>query len=159
MPNSNISVVMTPAQIAAIATAITVIRSNLTFLLNLTKEERKTLSKMGDDGFSYVTKALDYAVNNTNIIPGALSLPEAQKDLKLANDLRSILQQINQLAEGIDDTIMQAGVEAKDFSDRFYDMAKSMSSTNTPGLDVIVDDLGTFYDKAQAEIETLNPPA
>ena len=158
MSYTNISAGLTPAQIAAINTAIASIKTNVNFLINLTKDERKTLSKMGDDGFSYVTKALDYAQNNTTILPQNFVLAEAQKDLKLANDLRPILQQVAQLAEGLDDTIMAAGIEAKDFADKFYEIAKIQNKINTPGMDIIVDDLGVFYEKAQAEQNNNNTP-
>ena len=154
---SNISAALTPAQITAINTAIATIKTNLTFLVNLTPQERLTYSKMGDDGFSYVTKALDYAQNNTGILPPNFSLVEAQKDLKLANDVRPILQQIEQLTESLDDTTMAAGIEAKDFADKFYGLVKIQASMNTPGMDIIVDDLGVFYEKAQQEINNNNP--
>ena len=112
---------------------------------------------MGDDGFNYVTKALEYAIDNENIIPAALSVAEAQKDLNLANALRPVLQKLASLLESVDDTMMAAGVEAKDFADKFYSLAKVMATTNTPGMDAIVTDLGVFYAKANAM--AITPPA
>jgi hypothetical protein len=153
MPIANISVALTAPQITAISGALTTIRTNLPFLINLTLAERATLSKMGDDGYSYVTKALDFAQNNATILPPNFNLPEAQKDLKLVNDLRPLLQQIAQVLEGIDDTMMAAGIEAKDFADKFYSLVKLQASMNTPGMDVIASDLGVFYEKANT------PPA
>jgi hypothetical protein len=155
---SNISAALTPAQITAINTAIATIKTNLAFIVNLTLEERQSLSKMGSDGYSYVTRALDYAQNNASALPPTFNLVEAQKDLKLANDLRPILQQIAQLTEGIDDTTMAAGIEAKDFADKFYEIAKVQAKMNVPMMDTIVADLATFYEKAKVEEVVLNTP-
>lgn len=151
---TTISAALSAAQITGANTGITSVKTNLPFLVNLSPAERGKLSKMGPDGFSYVTKAIDYATNNASIIPAAMNLAEAQKDLKLYNDLRPIFQQVAQLLEAIDDTMMAAGVEAKDFADLFYSMAKSFAATNVPGMDTIAADLGVFYEKAQAEAQT-----
>jgi hypothetical protein len=150
MPYSNISAELTAAQITSAISAINGLKTLMPFLINLTMEERQNFSKMGDDGFSYVTKAIDYAKANPTVIPAALNVTEAAKDLKLYNDLRGIFQQLSQLRESIDDTMMALGVEAKDFSDLFYNLAKGMASANVPGMDTIADDLGEFYAKANA---------
>jgi hypothetical protein len=150
MPYTNLSAAITPAQITAIGTAIATIKTNLPFLINLTPDERQSLSKMGDDGYAYVTKAIDYATNNGTIIPSAISVAEGKKDLDLANALRPILQQLASLSESVDDTLMAAGVEAKDFADKFYNLVKVMATTNTAGMDVIAQDLAVFYEKANA---------
>lgn len=150
----NISAALTAAQITAVTTAINTIKTNLNFLVNLNPEERQALSKMGPDGYSYVTSSLEYAATNTAILPAAMNLTEAQKDLKLVNDLRPILQQVAQLLESIEDTMMAAGSEAKDFADLFYNQVKAFANTNTPGMDTIAADLGSFYEKSQAETNT-----
>lgn len=106
---------------------------------------------MGDNGYSYVNRALVYAQNNAGVIPANLSLVEAVKDLKLVNDVRPIYQQISQLTEALDDTMMAAGVEAKDFADKFYALVKLQAQMNVPAMDVIADDLGAFYDRTIAE--------
>lgn len=152
----NLSAALTAAQIASITTAIGTIKGILDFLINLTPEERRTFSKMGDQGFSYVTKSMDYANANPHIIPATLSYAEGRKDLDLVNALRPIWNQLMQLAEMVDDTKMAAGIEAKEFADKFYELVKMNASMNVPGMDVVAADLGTFYEKAQAELIT--PP-
>jgi hypothetical protein len=156
MPVTNISAALTAAQVTAINGALNTIRTNLPFLVNLTAEERLALSKMGEIGYNYVTRALDYAQGNAGILPPNFNLTEAQKDLKLVNDIRPIMQQVAQLLEAIDDTMMMAGIEAKDFADKFYALAKLQAGTNTPGMDVIVSDLATFYEKSSESTPT--PP-
>jgi hypothetical protein len=155
MPYTNLSASLAPAQATAIATAIATIKTNLPFLINLTPDERQSFSKMGDDGFVYVTKALEHAANNASIIPPAISVAEGKKDLDLANALRPILQQLTSLVESVDDTMMAAGVEAKDFADNFYNIVKVMATTNTPGMNAIAEDLAGFYEKAS---NTETPP-
>ena len=158
MPYSNLSAAITPTQVTAIATAIATIKTNLPFLINLSPVERQTFSKMGDVGFVYVTKAVEHATNNASVIPPAISVAEGKKDLDLANALRPILQQLNSLVESVDDTMMAAGVEAKDFADNFYNIVKVMATTNTPGMTAIAQDLAVFYEKANTVVTPPAPP-
>ncbi|MBL7766901.1 MAG: hypothetical protein JNJ58_12445 [Chitinophagaceae bacterium] len=151
MPYNNLSGTITPAQNTALYDAVATIKSNLNFLINLTPDERKSFSKMGDDGYSYVTKAITFAEHNANIIPPAMDVAEARKDLQLSMDLRTFEQELTQLLEAVSDTRMAAGIEAKAFSDNFYQFAKVMGGTNTPGMNSLAEDLGSFYEKAQAE--------
>lgn len=151
MPYANISAELTAAQITAITGAINTIKTNLPFLLNLSKEERSRLSKMGPNGYSYVTKAIDYANGNASALPAVLNVVEAKKDLKLYNDMRPLAQAVAQLIESMDDTMMALGVEAKDFSDTFYGVVQGLAKANVPGMDTIADDLGVFYEKARTE--------
>jgi hypothetical protein len=155
MAYQNLSAAVTPAQITAIQSAIAALKTNLPFLVNLTKTERAALSKMGDATYSYVTKALDYAANNPLLVPSFTNLGEGRRDLNLYNDLRSIHQQLAQLVEGIDDTEMAAGIEAKEFADKFYASVQQAALSNVPGAKVIADDLGTFYAKTTV---VLAPP-
>jgi hypothetical protein len=147
MGYSNLSAALSPAQITTIQTSIAAIKTGLPFLVNLTKDERSTLSKMSDGTYAYVTKALDYATSNAALVPSFVNLGEAKRDLQLYNDLRSIHQQLAQLLEGIDDTEMALGIEAKDFADKFYASVKLASTSNVSGAKIVADDLGVFYEK------------
>ena len=100
---------------------------------------------------------VEHATNNASVIPPAISVAEGKKDLDLANALRPILQQLNSLVESVDDTMMAAGVEAKDFADNFYNIVKVMATTNTPGMTAIAQDLAVFYEKATTVV-TPTPP-
>ena len=101
-PVTNISAALTAAQVTAINGAINTIRTNLPFGVNLTAEERLALSKMGEIGYNYVTRALDYAKSNAGTLPPNFNLIEAQKDLKLVKDIRPSMQQVAQLLEAIE---------------------------------------------------------
>jgi hypothetical protein len=147
MAYQNLSASITPAQTTSIQGAIATLKTNLPFLVNLTKTERAALSKMSDATFSYVTKALDYATNNPLLVPSFINVTEAKRDLQLFNDLRTTHQQLAQLLEGIDDTEMAAGIEAKDFADKFYASVQQAANSNAPGAKVIADDMGVFYAK------------
>jgi hypothetical protein len=148
MAYQNLSASITPAQTTAIQGAIATLKTNLPFLVNLTKVERAALSKMSDATFSYVTKAIDYAGNNALLVPAFTNLVEAKRDLQLFNDLRTIHQQLAQLLEGVDDTEMAAGIEAKDFADKFYASVQQAANSNASGAKIVADDLGVFYAKA-----------
>ena len=159
MPYSNLSSAILPADKTTILTNITAIRTLLNFLVNLTAAERSTLSKMGDATFSYVDKALAYALANPTLVPGYLSTVEWTKDQNLWKDLRDILIQIETLAEGVSDTKMAAGVESKNSADIFYGAVQIAAQQNVVGAETIFDDLATFYAKASAEAPTPAPGA
>ena len=157
MPYNNLSITVTPAQDTAVNSGFQTIRTGLPFLVNLTPEERQTSSKMGPDGFSYVTRAMSYAAQNPQIISQWMNLAEGQKDLNAANQLRTYFQQAASLMEAIQDTMMAAGIEAKSFADDFYAAVGQARRGNVPGMDAIYEELSGFYDRAQAEDAQDNP--
>jgi hypothetical protein len=154
MPYSNISSAIRPADKTAIVTNIGSIRSLLSFLVNLTADERRSLSKMGDSTFSYVDKALAYALANPMLVPAYVSVADWQKDQDLWKDLRDILIQIETLSEGVSDTKMAVGVESKKAADVFYAAVQIASQQNVVGAETIFDDLSTFYAKASQDVAT-----
>jgi len=145
MPYQNISATISAANLTAIKTKINEIKALLPFLINLTAEERQTIPKMGDDTLSFVSKALEYAQNNPNLVPPYVDIVEMNKDFKLAADLISILQPLNQLQEGVDDSNMAAGSEAFVTALAFYNTVKYAAKQNVPGAEAIYNDLKTRF--------------
>ncbi|MBL7766283.1 MAG: hypothetical protein JNJ58_09335 [Chitinophagaceae bacterium] len=154
MSYSNLSVGLTPTQITSVNDAITHIKDELNFLVQLTPEEKQSLSKLGDHGFSYVHKAIEYAGFNPHVIPPSMNYEEGKKDMQLFLDLRVFEKRLRQLLETVEDTRTAAGVEAKNFADQFYALVKLAAQNKTPGMDSIAEDLGSFYEKSKSEAET-----
>ena len=151
MPYENHSSTHTPAQDTAVNAAFDAIRDNLPFLINLTPEERQGRNKMGPDSFSFVTRALSHAAQNPQVLSAWMNLPEGQRDLAAANQLRLYFQQAASLFEAIQDTMMATGGEAKTFANDIYGAFDAARRANVPGMDSVHDDLSPFYDRAQAE--------
>ena len=110
-------------------------------LFNLTGQDRLELTKLGDKSLAFVEKSLEYASSNPTLVPTYLDLPEAKRDLKLAQDLGNILKQISTLQRAVEDTMMVAGSEAYDAALVFYGSLKGASRVNVPGSQSILEDL------------------
>ena len=114
-------------------------------LFNLTGQDRLEMNKLGDKSLAFVEKALEYAANNTALVPSYLDLVEANKDLKLSKDLNNILKQVSTLQRAIEDTAMVAGSEAYDAALVFYASVKGASRVNVPGSQSVFEDLQKRY--------------
>ena len=88
---------------------------------------------------------MEYAANNTALVPSYLDLVEANKDLKLSKDLNNILKQVSTLQRAIEDTAMVAGSEAYDAALVFYASVKGASRVNVPGSQSVFEDLQKRY--------------
>ncbi len=129
------------------------IQSQLPFLINLTKEDRETIYKMGDKSVAFVEKALEYAKMNPHLVPPYTDIAELERDLALAKQLQPIFQQLKTLYEAISDTYMAAGSEAITAATSFYNSVKNAAKSNVPGTDAIYDDLKKRFSKSPAKKE------
>jgi len=142
MANENmLSAELSPSDFAALQDAIQVFKDKLPFLINLTPLERRAFPKMGDKSMPFVHMALDFAKGNAGLVPPYLNVAEFEKDLKLVKSLTELAQDINMLAEGLDDTIMLAGCEAYKSALVFYRSIKTAKEMNIPGIDTVHESL------------------
>ncbi|MDR1878978.1 MAG: hypothetical protein LBQ64_05375 [Bacteroidales bacterium] len=111
------------------------------YLLALTPEERRTMLKMGDKTLSFVEKAYDYAVHNPSFLPHFLDISDFRIDREDILNLRTLNVSTNQLADGIDDTVMIAGSEAFQAAIIFYNSVKQAALHDIPGAKAIYEEL------------------
>ncbi len=115
------------------------------YLLSLTPLERKERYKMGDKTVSFVDKAGEYAGLNPNLCPPYLNLSDYSIDMLDVKALRSLLIKLEQLRDGVDDTMMVAGGEALQAALIFYSSANEAARHNVPGAKAIYEDLKTRF--------------
>jgi len=142
MLENRVSATLTPEDRQAVMDAIATIREKLSFLIDLSPEERRTLHKMGDKSRAFVKKAAEVAQQNEGILPRAFDLDEMRKDVQLTEDLYPILLALGQLHELVDDTYMAVGSEAYAGALLVYNAAKM---NNFGGLDDALDELGKRF--------------
>jgi hypothetical protein len=157
MPYSNISQEITPAQYDTLVTKLTEVKALLTFLINLTPEERQALPKMGESKQPFVTKALQYAQSFPQIAPPFISLPELTKDRSLALTLRQFIQLVQPWVQAIEDTEMAVGSEAYVAALAIYNSAGQAAKANVPGAAAIYADLKSHFEQESAPVTP--PPA
>lgn len=94
MPSDNrISVTMLPADKTAVLAAIATIKTTMPYLLNLTKEERRGLPKLGDKSLAFDEKCAGYMASRPELVPSFVNAAELVKDRVLMNDLNDIARE------------------------------------------------------------------
>ena len=138
---NKVSIALEAEVIANITAAIDTISTNLPGLVNLTDDERQTIPKMGDKTLAFVSKALEYANQNQELVPPYLDVAEFAKDVTAVTRLQQVLKPLQQLVEKLDDTTMLAGSEAYTAALVFYTAVKGAEKAGVPGVKTVSDDL------------------
>jgi hypothetical protein len=76
MLDNTISAKLSTDDQAVIFAAIATVKEKLPFLVGLTQEKKKGLSRMGDKTQGFVFKAIKVATQNTNLMPRCLDVDE-----------------------------------------------------------------------------------
>lgn len=142
MPD-NISATLSIATRDEILANINTIKQQLPFLIDLTTDERRALTKMGDKSSAFVTKALEVATQNPDFLPRSFSVEEMRKDVELMQMLQPILMVVNQLQDLVEDTYMQVGSEAYSAALTIYSYAKNSPSGSA--LEGVAEELGRRF--------------
>jgi hypothetical protein len=119
-------------------------------LQNLEAKDRQAMAKMGDKTLAFVQKALQYAGQDTAMLPSYISLPEAAADLALTRQLDSILKLMAPLCQSVQDTVMMAGSDCYIAGLGIYGHIKAAAANNVQGATSIAQDLsGRFPGKTR----------
>ena len=159
MPNDNrISAVVLPADKAAILTKLTEINALLPFLINLTKDERITLPKLGSASLAFDEQCTSYMASAPNLVPPFVDAAEVNKDRALRLVLADLLRESKKLCEKLDDTLLLVGSEIWMADLSFYQTVRQAAKRDVPGADTVYDELrvrfpGVAGDPAEPEPE------
>jgi len=116
---------LAPADQDAIMAAIGTIKQKLPFLINLSKDQRKGMSKLGNKTHGFVRKALNVAAQNPGVLPATFDVNQMRSHTQLFEDLTPIKLAIGQLKKQLDDTVIGAGNQAYTAALDVYAVAKS----------------------------------
>lgn len=142
MPNDNrISATVSTADLTAIQTKLTEIKALLPFLVNLTKQERVELPKLGPASLAFDEQCADYMASAPNLLPPFVEVAEVEKDRILRGVLAEILRESKKLCEMVDDTLLLVGSEIWLADLSFYQTVRQAARRDVPGADTIYDDL------------------
>ena len=146
MPNDNrISAEVTAAQVTAIMTKITEIKALMPFLLNLTKDERRSLPKLGPSSLNFDEQCKAYMASAPNLVPPFVVAAEVNKDRDLRLVLADINREVKKLCEMVDDTRLTLGNEIWMADLSFYHTVKMAARRDVPGADTVYDDLKSRF--------------
>ncbi|MCO5400576.1 hypothetical protein [Ralstonia soli] len=109
MPQNLISFQLTPADLAAVDTALKMLEDRLASLIDLSPDQRRTLVKMGDKSEAFARLAVDVLNANPKVLPGNFDLAELRRDLAGFDLLRSRLVRLTRLHERMSDSQLALG--------------------------------------------------
>jgi hypothetical protein len=124
MITNRVSSTLSTADQDAVMAAIAVIREKLPFLIDLTNNERVSLSKLGAKRQAFTKMALEVAQQNSVLLPAEF-LQEMRKDAQLLDALAPIRVAIDVLQKQIDDTVLQVGAETYAAARTVYTISKT----------------------------------
>ena len=160
MPNDNrVSATVSPTDKTAVLTKITEIKALLPFLLNLTKDERIQLPKLGGASLLFDEQCAGYMASAPTLIPPFVDAAEVTLDRNLRLVLADILRELRKLCEQVDDTLLLVGSEIWMADLSFYQTVRQAARRDVLGADTIYDDLKERFPGVAGDPEPEPPPA
>jgi hypothetical protein len=115
--------------IADLDAALATLQRVLGPMLALQPQQRRDLLKMGDKSEAFCRQTLAVLSANPQIVPPNLDLAEANADLAALDLLRPRLQQLEQLVERLDDTVLALGSDVISVALEGYGLLKVSGKT------------------------------
>ena len=109
MSQNIISLTIAPADLEAIDKALDILEEKLAGLIELSIEERRSLTKMGDKSEAFCRQTLIVLDQNRQIIPPELDIDDALNDMRTLDAVRPRFARLRRLMANGDDTEMALG--------------------------------------------------
>jgi len=158
LTNNRINTTATAAQITGVKTAIQAINTNLPFLIGLTIGERIALPAINVNNKAFTEDAIMAMVNNANLVPTYLSVPNMQADLTLFSQLDELIIITKQLLERLEDTQLLAGSEAYVAALTSYKAIGGAADAGVAGADTLYSQLKARFANNGAGTTTISTP-
>ena len=154
MTENRVSATLSEADVDEIMAAIDTLKQKMPFLVDLSKQDRLSMLKMGDKSRAFVQKMMEVVKQNQDFLPRSFDIEEMQKDVELFNSLYPVLMALQQCTDLLEDTVMVVGSEAYAAALVAYRYAKDADLG--AGLEGVLDDIGRRFARksSQAKAET-----
>jgi hypothetical protein len=133
------------------------LRDQLPMLQDLTAEERKALSGMGDKNRAFAGKVLDVISQNTDFLPRTFDVEQLRQDLATFDRLSMIQMRLTQLHNLIDATLIGTGSEAYTQALAAYRYAKA--SGQGASLEAMMSEMSQYFAKKTKKAKDTEPVA
>lgn len=140
-----VSMTLTNDQLVAVDAALTALETNLSQMVALTKEQRRTVPRMGGKSEAFCRQTLSLLTQNPQIVNPNLGLEDALSDLSALDVLRPRLQRLTRLSERGADTEAALGSDVMAASLKGYGLLKL--SGRGQGLEALRASLGARFAK------------
>ena len=142
MADNRISLKINDEKLVRINDALTVLETELgPNLITLTKEDRKSILRLGDKSQAFVDKAYEVAKLDATIVTPLVSIEEFGIDLESLKLFRNLNYRLEKLASDMDDSEALAGHEAYQAALQTYALFKNAAKMGHPGAKAMVDQL------------------
>ncbi|MGG6240716.1 hypothetical protein ACQ4N7_19010 [Nodosilinea sp. AN01ver1] len=131
----------------AVMEALELVREKLGFVVGLSAEERRRLSKIGTRSQTFTYQALTVAEQHPELMPRYLDVDGAMRDMNLFIALNPILQTLVELQRLVKDTQTVAGSEAYAAARTAYSSAKK--AAKGVGLEDVVSTLSQHFERSK----------
>ncbi|MDP4269407.1 MAG: hypothetical protein Q8909_04700 [Bacteroidota bacterium] len=126
-------------------------KSKLDFLITLQGQDILSLIKVGNTFLPFIEKAYQAALDHPEILPGVFDKNEFARDCELIKSIRPILNQINELADSLQNTFFAVTSDAMVGALEVYSAVKQ-NRDKVPGLNVVADEMAVFFKKAPKKV-------
>lgn len=148
MSQNLISATLSAADAAQVQEDLASIKSKLSFLLSIAPSDVQGLVKVGNTFIPFLDLANQTVLNHPEILPSIFDKEEFLRDYALFNSLRSIYNQINELAESIQKTYIAVGSDAMNASLEVYASVKQ-NKDKVPGLEFTSSQMAEYFKKSR----------
>lgn len=152
MGQNLVSLHLTEEDLVAVDAALRTLEEKLAVLVELSVDERRALTKMGEKSEAFCRQTLIVLAQNRQIIPAELDVREAENDLQQLDLLRPRFARLRQLATRADDTEMALGSDVMAAALEGYALAKVFGKG--AGLDALRAAVGTRFSRRRSGGET-----
>ena len=152
---NQISVEMSNDRMQRIWDKVKGIQDELSFLIDMTPEERRSRSVMNSARKPFVEKAIAYGEKDPRIVPNYVDIEEMKKNMRLYEQFVELGNEFKRIGEGLSDTAAALGENLWTGGLSIYDSSKTASRNGVPGIDTILNDLKAFFtwDRSKDEAE------
>ena len=156
MSQNLISLTLSEAELADVDAAISMLEDRLAqYLIGLSVDERRSLSKMGDKSEAFYRQTLNVLAQNPQVVPASLDLTEAQRDLLALDQMRSRTTHLRQLLGRAEDTETTLGSDVMNASLQGYALLKMLGKSS--GLEAPRRDMASRFSRSGGGTKTALP--
>ena len=116
-------------------------------LETLSKDDLDHLAKLGEASEPFVTKGLEFAAVNPDLVPTWVNVPESKKDFTYFEALRPVDTLLLQMWQQVSSSRMEAGAEALDAINDFYKSVQSAHNSGVKAATPIYEEMKKRYSK------------
>ena len=158
MPKQNlIAASVSDADQTAVLTAIETIKNKLPFLVSLTPDQRRSLTKMGDNSTAYVDKCYQFAMANSEKLGSDFGADEFTADYELFQQFQPIVVAMRELSQAIADTELAISSDLMVRSNLAYGLMKVLGKA-TGAFSDMQRDIGHRFTRGPKKAKTPATP-